>query len=56
MAVLEGSLILREFVSLRMIIAIGVVLGSVGVVLRAEAEMGREVGSSFSLQQRKNDE
>jgi len=56
MAVLEGSLILREFVSLRMIIAIVVVLGSVGVVLRAEAEVGREADSVFSLQQRQNDE
>ena len=42
MAVLEGSLILREFVSLRMMAAIAVVLGSVGVVLRAEVEAGRE--------------
>ena len=37
-AVLEGSLAYREPVPLIMIVAIGVVLGSVGVVLYAEAE------------------
>lgn len=37
-AVLEGSLAYREAVPLIMIVAIGVVLGSVGVVLYAEAE------------------
>ena len=55
MAVLEGSLILREPVSLMMLVAIAVVLGSVGVVLRAEAESGREADSVLSLQERRRD-
>ena len=36
-AVMEGALILREPVPLRMVIVIAIVLASVGVVLRAEA-------------------
>ena len=55
MAVLEGSLILREPVSLMMVVAIAVVLGSVGVVLRAEAELGREAASVLSLQEHRRD-
>ena len=55
MAVLEGSLILREPVSLMMLVAIAVVLGSVGVVLRAEAELGKEADSVLSLQEHRRD-
>ena len=51
-AVLEGALLLREPVPLLMVLAIAVVLGSVGAVLRASVETSTEDGRVLMIRER----